>query len=420
MTIPIRSGPYKTFHSLKRHESYLEFEGSTITIPIRARPTDNSEWLTDEVVLKAFMRLEVFPAYVNGLGTREFQFVIRDWELYGTCGLLNKLFYGHPLGHPYAFDSKNPKRRGEGERLPAMLTFTVSNNYDKEGDPKDEILAPARELDIRNLTSHDLRSADDSGDGGLLYGVAGNSLFWEVREAGKGKLSLFLYRRPPSDSERIPSIDPERQHDSLLARVDDLPAQPGAEFKARFDLDRYRRGSNVVKAKGNAVISPLARPRTPIEIRWRLGEKPRPGRGRIRLVSPARSLCTSDQRPEVGRPVDSADFPARITYAINYHIHINRERFVEDQAGIAIAVGAQEIPPRDVTVAFDKPHIGRVLGKYLEFGPGHCTGMHTISEDEYQQGANICRYWRTIPLAATATATGGDSWPPAYDPDFAY
>ena len=85
-------------------------------------------------------------------------------------------------------------------------------------------------------------------------------------------------------------------------------------------------------------------------------------------------------------------------YAASYHIFINRERFVEDQAGVALADGVHEIPPRDVTVAFDKPHAGEVLGRYLEFGPGHCTGMHEITMARYLVGKSISEYWRTQPL----------------------
>lgn len=409
MTVPIRSGPYRTFHRLQPHESYLEFEGSTITIPLRARMTDNSPWMHDEVKLKAYMRLEVFPSYVNGLGTREFQFIIRDWDLYGTCPLLNKLFYGHPLGRELDPDGPG-KKVAAPERLPAVLTFCVSNNYSKEGDPENDILGPVDELEIRNLTSHDLRSADDAGDGSLLYGNPGNSLYWEVVESSKlgskhPGFTVMFYKRPPRAGGAVPALDRAKERESVLATVE---VDKNGTIEAQLSVDSYRRAGNVAKLTGNTVISPLHRPRTPIQIRWKLGRKPRAGRGRIRIVSPARSLCTAEQRPEVGMPFDSADFPARLIYAINYHIHVNRERFVEDQAGIAIAVGATEIPPRDVTVAFDKPHMGTVLGKYLEFGPGHCTGMHEITEDEYTLGARICRYWRTVPLGLVDPVTPFD------------
>lgn len=408
MPIPIRSGPYKTFHRLKSNESYLEFEGSTITIPIKGRVTENSPWMEDEISLKAFMRLEVFPSYVNGLGTREFQFVIRDWELWGTCELLNKLFYAHPAGREISVSGLKKEKKCPGERLPAVLTFTVSHNYFKEGDAHDEILGPVDSLDIRNLTSVDLRTFEDAENGHLRSGIPGNTIYWQVR-VHKEKADVVFFRRPLGNDDQIPTIDVEKDHESILCAVE-VPVRNGrSEFRAAIDLECHRRNSNVAKAAGNTIISPLLKPRTPIEVRWRLGDKPRDGNGRIRIVSPSRSLCTSDQGPDVGMPFDSADFPARITYAVNYHIFINKERFVEDQAGIAIAIGAKEIPPRDVTVAFDKPHVGRVLGRLLEFGPGHCTGMHTITESEYQLGAATARYWRTVPLAAS----GG--WPEPFD-----
>ena len=86
---------------------------------------------------------------------------------------------------------------------------------------------------------------------------------------------------------------------------------------------------------------------------------------------------------------------------------------MEDQSGIAIAAGADQIPPRDVTVAFDKPHIGHVLSRYIEFGNGHCTGMHEIPEDEYQRGVNFCRYWRTVPLDPSDLAAGFETYRPS-------
>lgn len=68
MTKPIISGPYRTFRRLQQHESYLEYEGSTITIPMRGRESLADPWMEDEISLRAFMRLEIYPAYVNKLG----------------------------------------------------------------------------------------------------------------------------------------------------------------------------------------------------------------------------------------------------------------------------------------------------------------------------------------------------------------
>jgi hypothetical protein len=118
-------------------------------------------------------------------------------------------------------------------------------------------------------------------------------------------------------------------------------------------------------------------------------------------------MCTADQGPEPGALTDSADFPARIVYAINYNIFVNKVRFIEDQAGIAQAVGVHAIPPRDVRVAFDKPHAGDVLGQYLEFREGTCTGMKEISADEFYRGIEYCRYWRSVRLDTSAGTIPG-------------
>ena len=100
---------------------------------------------------------------------------------------------------------------------------------------------------------------------------------------------------------------------------------------------------------------------------------------------------------------------------------LNRERFVEDQAGIAIAVGADDVPPRDVRVAFEKPQIGLVANRFLEFSSGCCWGMHEISSTEYFNGLNFGRYWRTVSLAPSELdfRAGGAGFND-YDPGLQY
>ncbi|HEX8224134.1 MAG TPA: hypothetical protein VF605_09990 [Allosphingosinicella sp.] len=83
MPRPIVQSPYRTFRRLTRNETFLEFEGSTITIDIKARKSADDPWMEEELKLRAYMRLEIFPPYINNLGTREFQFIIRDWWLNG-------------------------------------------------------------------------------------------------------------------------------------------------------------------------------------------------------------------------------------------------------------------------------------------------------------------------------------------------
>lgn len=424
---PIIQGPYPTFRRLNYEESYLEFEGSTITIPMRGRRLTDKHvgpWMEDEIKLNAFMRLEIFPAYVNNLGTREFQFIIRDWYLYGRSPMLNQLFFGDPRGRKIVTSSS----REEGF-VPATVTFNVSNNYDVRvlvGDATpDTLFAPARDLKIRNFTSHHQRSWVEREDEpqAWRYALPTQVIYWEMlpvdavskipalqrtlAEKNLGVVIVF-HKKPPQEGD-FNVLDDSDRLDNLLAvgavqRLDDRgPATFTAQEPAGLAINR-------VKLSANTTLSPLVKPHRPLQIRWAfaqgvdpaevLSRKGEDGRlaGAIRIVSPARSLGTADQGPLPGEPPDSADFPARINYAINYDIAVNRVPFVEDQAGIATAVGASEVPPRDVVVAFDKPHLGHVADQYLEFGPGHCTGMHEISQTEYDENVNFARYWRTVPL----------------------
>ena len=69
----------------------LEFEGSTITIPITAQLPNG--WIsTEEVDFKAFMRLELDRRVRNQLGRTQFEFNIVVWELYGRSELLSEKF----------------------------------------------------------------------------------------------------------------------------------------------------------------------------------------------------------------------------------------------------------------------------------------------------------------------------------------
>jgi hypothetical protein len=429
MPRPIIQGPYRTFRRLTRNETFLEFEGSTITIDLKARKAPNDPWMHEELKLRAFMRLEIFPPYINNLGTREFQFIIRDWWLNGKSEMLSELFYDDPRGH-WLGNPPHPHPRHR-DFVPATVTFRVSNNYEIDVDEgaglsAGELFAPARDLEIRNLTSHDLRTWSDirERDEGLTYSLPGNRLYWQIVSAdtlakadlkewrvGKGPVLVF-HKKPGGDF----SIANDRDRASYLLALHAFdPEQRDRKNPGGFVAQGPGRPLEALKVQqmGNVTLSPLYRPRAGLEIRWGLAAgldigklatrvRSKPISGSIRIVSPARSLGTADQGPDVGDPIDSCDFPARITYAINYSIAVNEEQFVEDQAGIAIAVGVDDVPPRDVTVAFDKPHIGHVLSRYLEFGPGHCTGMHEISQDEYDLGVNFCRYWRTVPLDPNA------------------
>lgn len=71
--------------------STIEFEGSTITIPIVASLPNG--WIsTEEVDFKAFMRLELDRRVLNQLGRTQFEFNIVVWELHGRSALLSEKF----------------------------------------------------------------------------------------------------------------------------------------------------------------------------------------------------------------------------------------------------------------------------------------------------------------------------------------
>lgn len=477
MVKPIVSGPYRTFRALSPGQTFIEFEGSTITIPMKGRRTPSDPWIEEAVQLKAFMRLEVFPPYVNELGTREFQFIIRDWELYGKSEMLTQLFYNDPRGL-FVEDMAT----GFADYVPPAVSFRVSQNYHIEADPGQgidplEIFSNPRDIEIRNLTSHHLRvwtSVPQREQSPNFYSYRNNKIYWQViPPQTREKMNLAFL----SQAMELMSGSAVAKEEPLIVFHKKAPGIPGesddfdlasAQDRARYLLavstlrtsgtlkqrgdDRLIatatlpvRGftSNLVQLPGNSILSSFYRARQPLEIRFALNPAFKaPGdvndlvsrkisgstrdkiTGWIHIVDPPKSLGTADQAPEPGYPIDSADFPARITYAANYDIFVNNERFVDDQSGIAIAVGVDQIPPRDVKVAFEKPQAGLVLNNYLEFAAGSCTGMEQITEQEFRDGSNFARYWRTVPLAPGGMqlmgAGGGGPIFEDYDPSRTY
>jgi hypothetical protein len=440
MSIPIISGPYRTFRRLNAYETFLEYEGSVITIPMKGRRSKNDPWLTDDIKLHAFMRLEIYPPYLNNLNTREFQFTIRDWDLYGTSPMLNQLFFDDPRGKMVKWKDRKTNHV-HVDYVPATVTFRVANNYAVEtfdvGVNPCDVFSPVHELELRNLTSHAFRGwvRLPEQDNQWTYTQPEHRIYWEALSVSEAKRIaaavgkepalapmfeadvpiIIFHKKNPRDGDFELENDDDRLNDLLaIASLGKARIAGTTTFKATAPISRSP--ANFTQINGNTVLSTSSRAREQFELLWSLADKfknfgefdkfivqharstKKSLRGVIRVVSPARSLGTADQGPELGGKIDSADFPARITYAVNYDIFLNCDKFVEDHAGIAIAVGALEIPPRDVTVAFDKPHLGHVLSRFLDFGPGHCTGMHEIPPNEYAAGLNIARYWRTVPL----------------------
>src|SRR5262245_44900813 len=158
MPRPIQSGIKRTFRDLNEGETYIEYEASTITVPLRAT-LPGGRIAQERFKMAAFMRLELFPGYLNNLGTREYQFSIRDCYVCGFSRTLNEIFMGDPEGY-----LARGTDRAQG-REQAVMTFTVHHHYEKHGDDRDEVLGPASTLRIDDVTSHDVRDGN---------------IFWEV------------------------------------------------------------------------------------------------------------------------------------------------------------------------------------------------------------------------------------------------
>ena len=95
-----------------------------------------------------------------------------------------------------------------------------------------------------------------------------------------------------------------------------------------------------------------------------------------------KSICVARQREN--------DYPAIIVYNAIYDIYVGGDRVLTNQPGTAVATPAWEIPPRNVTVAFEKPFDSELFG----FGAGTCQGMRSISRDEFEAGAALARRTR--------------------------
>jgi hypothetical protein len=88
-----------------------------------------------------------------------------------------------------------------------------------------------------------------------------------------------------------------------------------------------------------------------------------------------KSLCVALQQ--------ESDYPALIIYNAIYDVYLGSERIVERQPGTATARPVREIPPRNVTVAFEKPFSSDLF----EFAAGSCEGMRSITRAEFEMGA---------------------------------
>jgi len=96
------------------------------------------------------------------------------------------------------------------------------------------------------------------------------------------------------------------------------------------------------------------------------------------VVQP-KSLCIALQR--------DADYPAMIIYNAIYDVYVGRERVLAQQAGTAVATPVREIPPRNTTVAFEKPFESDLF----QFSAGTCEGMRSITREDFERGVREAR-----------------------------
>lgn len=105
------------------------------------------------------------------------------------------------------------------------------------------------------------------------------------------------------------------------------------------------------------------------------------------------------------------DYPAMIVYNAIYDIYVNDVKVGENRAGVAFATGVMEIPPRNITVAFNKPFgfslkgaqasgpLKDMAGTYcpydLCFDPGTCEDMEQINAAQFNAGVTKAKSYRT-------------------------
>jgi hypothetical protein len=92
-----------------------------------------------------------------------------------------------------------------------------------------------------------------------------------------------------------------------------------------------------------------------------------------------KSLCIARQR--------ESDYPAVIVYNAIYDVYLGSERIREKQPGTAVATPVWEIPPRNVTVAFEKPFESELFS----FRAGCCEGMHPIPRPRFEEGVALAQ-----------------------------
>jgi hypothetical protein len=92
-----------------------------------------------------------------------------------------------------------------------------------------------------------------------------------------------------------------------------------------------------------------------------------------------KSICIARQR--------ESDYPALIVYSAIYDVYLDSEKIIDNQPGTAFATPVWEVPPRGVTVAFEKPFESDLFA----FSAGCCEGMRSIDREEFLRGLREAR-----------------------------
>ena len=89
-------------------------------------------------------------------------------------------------------------------------------------------------------------------------------------------------------------------------------------------------------------------------------------------VPQPKSICIAGQ-PE-------SDFPALIVYNGIYDVFVKGDRVLMNQIGLGVGTGVMQIPPRNISVSFDKPF----SAGSLDVTAGNCTSMTSLAEADWQ------------------------------------
>ena len=141
--------------------------------------------MEDDIQLQAFMRLEIYRPYTSNLGTREFQFTIRDWNLYGKSSDAQSVVLQRSARLPG--ENRHARTRLITSRPSSRSTSTIiimSASTPNSGLRRHTIFASEKLIEFRE--SHkprpahlDTLSASAAGED-WLYSQPNNKVYWEL------------------------------------------------------------------------------------------------------------------------------------------------------------------------------------------------------------------------------------------------